>query len=68
MVTSFFVLEHYPKDASGRLQYDKKLIEELEFSPFHHFSPFSDMYAPRCTLRTYYRAIWWSHLELGRGV
>ena len=24
----FFVLEHYPKDASGRLQYDKKLIEE----------------------------------------
>ena len=26
----FFVLEHYPKDASGRLQYDKKLIEELD--------------------------------------
>ena len=25
----FFVLEHYPKDASGRLQYNKKLIEEL---------------------------------------
>ena len=26
----FFVPEHYPKDASGRLQYDKKLIEELD--------------------------------------
>ena len=26
----FFVPEHYPKDASGRLEYDKKLIEELE--------------------------------------
>ena len=23
----FLVLEHYPKDASGRLEYDKKLIE-----------------------------------------
>ena len=27
-----------------------------EFSPFHH------MYAPSCTLRTYRRAVWWSHL------
>ena len=26
----FFVPEHYPKDAPGRLQYDKKLIEELD--------------------------------------
>ena len=26
----FSVPEHYPKDASGRLQYDKKLIEELD--------------------------------------
>ena len=26
----FFVPEHYPKDASDRLQYDKKLIEELD--------------------------------------
>ena len=26
----FFVPDHYPKDASGRLQYDKKLIEELD--------------------------------------
>ena len=25
-----FVLEHYPKDASGKLQYDKKLIQELD--------------------------------------
>ena len=30
-----------------------------EFSPFHH------MYAPPCALRTYLRAVWWSHLELG---
>ena len=32
------------------------------------FSPFRDMYAPSCALRTYLRAVWWSHLELGRGV
>ena len=31
-------------------------------------SPFIHMYAPSCTLRTYLRAVWWSHLELGRGV
>ena len=30
-----------------------------EFSPFHH------MYAPLCALRTYLRAVWWSHLEVG---
>ena len=34
----------------------------MEFSPFHH------VYAPRCAFRTYLRAVWWSHLELGRGV
>ena len=33
----------------------------IEFSPFHH------MYAPLCALRTYLRAVWWSHLELGEG-
>ena len=32
------------------------------------FSPFSHMYAPSCTLCTYLRAVWWSHLKLGRGV
>ena len=32
-----------------------------EFSPFHH------MYAPLCALRTYLRAVWWSHLQLGEG-
>ena len=26
----FFVPKHYPKDASGRLEYDKKLPEELD--------------------------------------
>ena len=29
-VKDFFVPRHYPKDASGRLEYDKKLIEELD--------------------------------------
>ena len=32
------------------------------------FSPFRHMYAPSCTLRTHLRNVWWSHLELGRGV
>ena len=31
------------------------------------FSPFHRMYAPLCALRTYLRAVWWSHLELGEG-
>ena len=26
----FFVPEHYPKDASGKLEYDQNLIEELD--------------------------------------
>ena len=26
----FFLPRHYPKDASGRLPYDKKLIEDLD--------------------------------------
>ena len=30
-------------------------------SPFHH------MYGPLCALRTYLRAVWWSHLQLGEG-
>ena len=30
--------------------------------------PLRHMYAPSCTLHTYLRALWWSHLELGRGV
>ena len=34
----------------------------MEVSPFHH------MYAPCCSLCTYLRAVWWSHVELGRGV
>ena len=32
-----------------------------QFSPFHH------MYAPLCALRTYLRALWWSHRDLGEG-
>ena len=33
-----------------------------EFSPFHH------MYVPLGALHTYIRAVWWSRLDLGRGV
>ena len=33
-----------------------------------NFSPFLHMYASLSALRTYLRAVWWSHLELGRGV
>ena len=32
------------------------------------FGPFRHVCAPSCTLCTYLRAVWWSHLELGRGV
>ena len=32
------------------------------------FRPFRHMYAPNSTLRAYLRAVWWSHLELVRGV
>ena len=31
------------------------------------FSPFQHMYAPLCALRTYLRAVWWSHLEFREG-
>ena len=34
-----------------------------EFSPFRYY-----VYAPSCALLTYIRAVWWSHLELGREV
>ena len=32
------------------------------------FGPCRHVYAPLCTLRMYLGAVWWSHLELGRGV
>ena len=32
------------------------------------FNRFRHMYAPSCTLRTYLTTVWWSHLELGRGI
>ena len=35
---------------------------------FAEFSSCRHMYATSCALRTYLRAVWWSHLELGRGV
>ena len=31
------------------------------------YSPFEHMYAALCALRTFRRAVWWSHLEFGEG-
>ena len=31
------------------------------------FSPFQHMYAPLCAFCRYFRAVWWSNLELGEG-
>ena len=46
-----------------------KQVSLAHFEPIlNDLSPFSHMYAPRCTLCTYLRAVWWSHVELGRGV
>ena len=46
--------------------------KQMKLAPFEpvltKFSPFRHMYEPSCTLHTYRRAVWWSHLELGRGV
>ena len=48
------------------------MLEQMFLTHFEpnltQFSPFRHMYAPSCTLHTYLRAVWWSHLELGRGV
>ena len=46
-----------------------KQVFRAHFEPLlTKFSPFCHVYAPSCTLRTYLRALWWSHVELGRGV
>ena len=46
-----------------------KQVFLAHFEPvLNECSPFRHMYAPSCTLRRYLRAVWWSHLELGRGV
>ena len=46
-----------------------KQVVLARFEPnLTQFSPFLHMYAPSCTLCVYLRAVWWSHLELGRGV
>ena len=48
------------------------MLKQLVFAHFEpkltQFSPFPHMYAPSCTLGAYLRAVWWNHLELGRGV
>ena len=42
---------------------------DLEAMGVHkHISPFHHIYAPSCTLRTYLRAVWWSHVGLALGV
>ena len=58
----------------------KTCFSKTDFGPFGmhkqmhlepnltQFSPFRHMYAPSCTLHAYLRAVWWIHLELGRGV
>ena len=47
------------------------MLKQLFLAPFEpvltEFSPFHHMYAPLCALRTYLRAVWCSHLELGEG-
>ena len=46
-----------------------KQVFLAHFEPaLNELSPFRHMYAPICTLCTYLRALWWSHVELGRGV
>ena len=46
-----------------------KQVFLAHFEPvLNECSPFRHMYAPNRTLRRYLRAIWWRHLELGRGV
>ena len=46
--------------------------KQMKLAPFEpvltKFIPFRHMYAPSCTLHTYLGAVWWRHLELGRGV
>ena len=48
------------------------MLKQMFFAHFEpnltQFSPFRHMYVPSCTLRAHLRAVWWSHLELGRGV
>ena len=48
------------------------MLKQVFLAHFEHvwtvFSPFAHVYAPGCVLRTYLRAVWWSHLESGRGV
>ena len=48
------------------------MLKQMFFAHFEpkltQFSPFRHMYAPSCTLCAYLGAVWWSHLELGRGL
>ena len=47
----------------------RKQVKGPHFVPIlTDFCPSCHMYAPSCTLRTYLKAVWWSHLQLGRGV
>ena len=59
--------DFYKKDP-GQVGMPKKVFLAHFKSNLTVFSPLHHMYAPRCALRTYLRAVCWSHLELGRGV
>ena len=54
----------FPKVILNRWGCTKKCFEPVLID----ISQFCHMYAPSCTLRTHLRAVWWSHLELRRGV
>ena len=59
---------HFSKSDPGPFGMLKQVVL-AHFEPiFTEFSPCRHMYAPLCALRTYLRAVWWSHQELGRGV
>ena len=59
---------HVSKSDAGPFGMLKQMVL-AHFEPnLTHFRPFRHMYPPSCTLRAYLRAVWWSHLELGRGV
>ena len=59
---------HFSKSDARPLAVHKQVIL-AHFEPvLTEFSPFRHMYAPSCALRRDRRAVWWSHLELERGV
>ena len=63
-----WVKRRFSKGEPGPMGVHKQVFP-AHFEPFMtEFNPCRHVYAPSCTLHTYLRALWWSHLELGRGV